>query len=225
MYKTDEFLERYRELENWANAKYGNEGIRTLVEEYLSGKIRNEVRYFRSVRNLLTHNPNKDVPLIELTDVFKDLFMRLCDKLMSNSSQIIIPYKNIYKREMSDKVLQTISYMKDQAYSYVPIMNNKKVWGVFSETTLFNIIGDGNNELIKEDTPLFKIGSYITEYTNDGVFDFINDNASTYDIMNMFSEAAENNRRLDVLYITTTGNKDGDLVGLVSVWDLPKLDP
>ena len=126
---------------------------------------------------------------------------------------------------MSDKVLQTISYMKDQAYSYVPIMNNKKVWGVFSETTLFNIIGDGNNELIKEDTPLFKIGSYITEYTNDGVFDFINDNASTYDIMNMFSEAAENNRRLDVLYITTTGNKDGDLVGLVTVWDLPKLDP
>ena len=224
MYKTDEFMERYRELENWANGKYGSDGIRTIEEEYLSGKARNEVRYFRSVRNLLAHNPNKEIPLIELTDDFKLRFKKLCDKLMSSSSKIIIPYKDIYKRVISDKVLPTISYMKEQSYSYVPIMNNKKIWGVFSENTLFNIIGDGNMELLNEDTPLFKIGSYITEYSNEGSFDFIKDNTSTYDIMNIFSTASENNRRLDALYITTTGDKDGDLVGLVTVWDLPKLD-
>ena len=37
------------------------------------------------------------------------------------------------------------------------------------------------------------------------------------------SDAINNRRRLDMLYITTTGDQNGDLVGLVSVWDISAL--
>ena len=127
MYDINEFRDLYIEFENWANAKYGRDGVKTMEEEHPDGKVRNDVKYFRHVRNLLTHNPNGCKPLVELTDEFKARFEAFCDKLMSSASQIAVPFKDIYKREISDKVIPTITHMKEKSYSHVPIMNGKKV--------------------------------------------------------------------------------------------------
>ena len=43
------------------------------------------------------------------------------------------------------------------------------------------------------------------------------------DIRRKFSESFNDGRRLDVIFITTTGDKSGDLVGLVTIWDLSSL--
>jgi hypothetical protein len=39
----------------------------------------------------------------------------------------------------------------------------------------------------------------------------------------MFAEAFDEGRRLDVIYITTSGDKNGDLTGLVTIWDISSL--
>ena len=224
MYSSTEFLELYKTLERWAETKYGDEGVKGIEQSHHDRRIQAEVRYFRSIRNVLSHNPNGcSKPLIELTDEFKVRFESLCNKLMDNISQVSIPLKEIYKREMSDKVVPTITYMKEKSFSYVPVMNGKKVWGVFSELALFNIVGDGNASLLNDELQLFNIGKYIAEYSVNGVFDFINSNASIDDIRRIFSEAADEGRRLDVLYITSTGNKSGDLMGLVTIWDISSI--
>ena len=143
MYKTSDFLELYISLERWAEVKYGEEGVKAIEENHHNKKVQNDVRYFRKVRNVLAHNPNgSSKPLIELTDEFKERFETLCNKLMGNISQISVPYKDIYKREMSDKVVPTINVMKEKSFSYVPVMNGKKVWGVFSESAIFNLVGE-----------------------------------------------------------------------------------
>ena len=162
MYNTTDFLELYTTLEGWAISKYGEEGVKGIEQCHHDRNIQREVRYFRSVRNLFSHNPNgSSKPLIELTDEFKERFERLCNHLMGNSAQISIPFKDIYKREMSDKVIPTIERMKEMSYTYVPVMNGKKIWGVFSESAIFNLVGDGNLSLIDNDIPFYKIGKYI----------------------------------------------------------------
>ena len=89
MYKTSDFLERYKSLEKWAEAKYGDEGVKGLEQELHDKRVQSEVRYFRSVRNLLSHNPNgSQKPFIELTDEFKARFEALCDQLMSSISRL-----------------------------------------------------------------------------------------------------------------------------------------
>ena len=224
MYNTTDFFELYTTLEGWAISKYGEEGVKGIEQCHHDRNIQREVRYFRSVRNLFSHNPNgSSKPLIELTDEFKERFERLCNHLMGNSAQISIPFKDIYKREMSDKVIPTIERMKEMSYTYVPVMNGKKIWGVFSESAIFNLVGDGNLSLIDNDIPFYKIGKYIAEYSKNGVFDFIGVNDSIDDIRRTFSDATNKGRRLDVLYITTTGDQKGDLVGLVTVWDISTL--
>lgn len=223
MYEISDFIEQYKVLEKWAYTKY-DDGINGLEQYHPDKRIQSDLTYFRKIRNVLSHNPNgTNKPLIELTDEFRERFETICHKLMNSVSEISIPYKDIFKREMSDKVISTISVMKERSFSHVPVMNGKKVWGVFSESAIFNIVGDGGTSLIQEDTPLFKIGKYISEYTKNGVFDFVGNNASIDDIRRMFAESFDDGRRLDVIYITTTGDKNGDLVGLVTIWDLSSL--
>ncbi len=68
MYKISDFLELYKSLERWAEAKYGEEGVKAIEENHHNKKVQNDVRYFRKVRNVLAHNPNgSSKPLIELT--------------------------------------------------------------------------------------------------------------------------------------------------------------
>ncbi len=223
MYSITDYLEHYKALEKWAYTKY-DDGVSGIEQYHPDKAIKSDVGYFRRVRNVLAHNPNGTTqPLIELTDEFKEKFETLRCKLMNNIAEISIPFKDIYKREISDKVMPTISVMKEKSYSYVPVMKGKKVWGVFSESAIFNIVGDGDVALIQEDPPLFKIGKYITEYSKTGVFDFAKANVSIDDIRRMFAEAFDEGRRLDVIYITTSGDKNGDLTGLVTIWDISSL--
>jgi len=220
MYDINEFKELYIKLESWANAKYGKDGMRSIEDEHSDGKVRYDMKYFRNIRNVLTHNPNGCNPLVELTDEFKLRFEGLCNRLMSSIMQVAVPYANIYKREMSDRVMPTIVRMKEKAYSHVPIMNAKKLWGVFSETALFNIVGDGNIAMINEEARLFEIGKYVTGDINGEFYDFIGEDASIEDARMRFYEAVEKNRRLELLCITTNGNKSGDLVAIVTIWDM-----
>ncbi len=220
MYKTEDFFERYKELEAWATANY-EDGVYGLEQSHHDKKVQSEITYFRKVRNLLAHNRNGlDKPLIELTDEFRDKFDALCNKLMDSISQIAVPYKDIYKREMSDKVLPTIATMKERTFSHVPVMNGKKVWGVFSESAIFDIVSDGSMSLIQDDTQFFKIGKYITEYSQSGIFDFMHSNTSIDNIRRAFIDAFDEGRKLDVIFITTTGDKNGDLKELVTIWDV-----
>ena len=224
MYNSDDFLRRYREFETWAKNAYGEEGVYRLEKYHNESKIRNSVFYFRCVRNILSHNINdKKEPYIILTDAFKERFEQFCHNLMDNISQIYIPKNEIFMREMHHKIIPTITVMKKKSFSYVPVMDGNKVCGVFSEATLFDYISDGKASDIDENMQLMNMQSYITKYSENGNYDFASVEATIEDVRGIFTEAINNGRRLDMLYITTTGDQDGDLVGLVSIWDISKL--
>ena len=224
MYKTEDFLNRYRELEEWANGKYGYDCLKRVEDTFYNVNIQKEIRYFKNVRNVLSHNcNNNDDPYIVLTEAFKDRFEKLCWYLMDNVSQIYVPYNQIYKRQMNDRIFPTISIMKKKCYSYVPIMNNRKVWGVFSEVAVFDIVGDGKATAISDDMQLMEMSQYITKYSREGSFDFAGEDATIDDIRNFFIDEIGKGRRLDVIFITTTGDMHGDLLGLVTIWDITSL--
>lgn len=144
MYKADEFLEKYSVFEEWANLKYGGGGLWYLEENHHDRNIRKEIRYFRTVRNFLTHNPYETPePFILLTDVFKDRFDRLRSKLMDKITSVCIPYDNVYKCKMADKVMPTISVMRDKIYTYVPIMKVERYGACFVNPPYLIWLGKG----------------------------------------------------------------------------------
>ena len=118
---------------------------------------------------------------------------------------------------------EPFNVMKERSYSYVPVMNGKKIWGVFGESTVFKLISGEDAHLIQENPEMLKIAKYITEYSSEGSFEFMGRSASIDDIRRKFSDAFADGRRLDVIYITSTGDKNGDLDSLVTIWDISSL--
>ena len=227
MYNTVDFINQYIKLEEWANNKYGEGCLKEFEDSPFDYKTRNELFYFRKVRNLVAHSRNRNNKsqdaFIKLTDAFKARFDRTCRNLMDSIQSVCVPYEDIYKCIMRDKVLPTISVMREKVYTNVPIMKGKSVWGVFSESTIFEVVGDGKMAPFNEKTEFFEIRKYIIDYSRNGIYDFASCEDSIDYVCKMFSDATRHGRRLDVIFITSNGNKDGDLVGLITVWDIAKL--
>jgi len=226
MYSIDEYLELFRELEKWSFKKYNDaDSIKGIENKHPNYGIRKSACYFRLVRNNLTHYPNGKgkKQLILLTDEFKAQFEAFYNYLIGSIKQISVPWDKIKKVEKSDMVMPTVKMMRDLSYTYVPVMNGKKVWGVFSESAIFKIVSDGYLSLIDGNVSLYKIEKYISVYTKDGVYDFISNKATIDEVCTMFSDAVQIGRRLDVIYVTTTGDENGDLVGMVTVWDIANI--
>lgn len=213
-----DFLKKYNLLEQWC-VNRGYKDVYDFEANETWGATRNELKYYRNIRNALTHNPRVEKRMV-LTEVFVKDFEKLCHSLMAELKDVAISIDDIFRRQMSDTIGPTIRVMKERVFTHTPIMNGKRVWGVFSENTLFNLAGKDEFSRFNGSTTFLDIASYITEYNRTSVYDFISPNVSLDDVKKKFRNATENGRKLEVLFITTTGSRDGNLVGMITVWDL-----
>lgn len=221
MYKKEDFITDFSQLEQWCkdhNYRDVND-LETCLAPYTT--LRNDLYFFRKIRNFYAHHPNADKRL-KLTDVYKSDFQALCRMFMAELSESVIPESEIFKQKLSDPIGPAIKVMKEHAYTHIPIMTGERVWGVFSESTLFDLAGKGLLSKIDESTRFVDFGSTIS-YRKNGVYDFVDSNVSLDDIRRIFNDAMKERRKLDVLFITSTGTKDGNLLGMITVWDIAAL--
>lgn len=221
MYKKEDFITDFSQFEQWCkdhNYKDVND-LENCLTPYTT--LRNDIYFFRKIRNFYAHHPNADKRL-KLTDVYKSDFLALCRMFMAELSEIAIPESEIFKQKLSDPIGPAIKVMKEHVYTHIPIMTGGRVWGVFSESTLFDLAGKGLLSKIDESTRFVDFGSTIS-YRKNGVYDFVDSNASLEDIRRIFNDAKKEKRKLDVLFITSTGTKDGNLLGMITVWDIATL--
>ena len=218
MYKLEEFISDYSQFEQWCkdNDYRDVNDLELRLEPYT--RLRNDLYFYRKIRNFFAHHPRAEKRL-KMTEVFKSDFQSLCKTFMANLSEIAIPESQIYKQKMIDPIGPAIRIMKEKVYTHIPVMMGNKVWGVFSENTLFNLAGRGNISKLNESTRFVDLASTIT-YHKGGVYDFINQDVSLEDIRRVFFEAVNSRRKLEVLFITSTGTKDGDLLGMITIWDI-----
>lgn len=218
MYKKDDFITDFSQFEQWCkdhDYKDVND-LEVRLTPYTT--MRNDLYFFRKIRNFYAHHPNADKRL-KLTDTFKSDFLALCKKFTAELSEIVIPESDIFKQKLSDPLGPAIKVMKERVFTHIPIMTGQRVWGVFSESTLFDLAGKGNLSKINESTRFVDFGSSIT-YRKTGVYDFVDSNATLDDIRRIFYDEISKRRKLEVLFITSTGTTEGNLLGMITVWDL-----
>ena len=221
MYKKEDFITDFSQFEQWCKDHDYRDvnDLEVRLTPYTT--MRNDLYFFRKIRNFYAHHPNADKRL-KLTDTFKSDFLALCKKFTAELSEIVIPESDIFKQKLSDPIGLAIKVMKERVFTHIPIMTGQRVWGVFSESTLFDLAGKGNISKINESTRFVDFGSSIT-YRKTGVYDFVDSNATLDDIRRFFYDEISKRRKLEVLFFTSTGTKDGNLLGMITVWDIAAL--
>lgn len=121
---------------------------------------------------------------------------------------------------MKDSVIETIEVMREKSYTHIPIMDGKRVIGIFDENALFCYVAD--HGIVDLDGLTFK---EIIEYLSlDGremeVFTIHNRQTYVDELQEEFQKQFDNNKRLGVPFITEHGKPNEAISHMLTAWDV-----
>lgn len=227
---TQEFLNLFRELEMLIRRKHDLGGdtsaVAWLIKNQQSryGNISAELNYCREVRNLLSHNPKlKEGYLVEPSDAMletlRSTILRIEKPPLALNAGIRI--EKVFWREMGDRVRPAMIEMAAKGYTHVPILDDGRVVGVFSENTLLSCLIAEEIFEISDDSRFSDIGDLLLlEAHASESFRFISKLATVGDAALLFSNAQRRTDRIGMMFVTADGRPSQRILGIVTPWDL-----
>lgn len=231
---SDNFLIIYNELDKYMR-DYLKEGTET-PHSHLIRKMSEKNKVFRrnkdllytyaNLRNAIVHNPDKrdSDPIAEPHDNTIKKYNQIKEFVMNPPKAletVAIPFQDIYTTTLTSRALDLMGIMERRLYSHIPVIDNGKMVGIFSENTVFSYITKNKDSLILEADLVSKFEDFIGVERNESeYYAFVKKDALLVDIEEMFQHGIKNNKRLAVAFITENGKQNEKLLGLITVWDL-----
>lgn len=227
------FLEEFKKLETKLKtiANKGDEthfsDILNIVENknYVVKVKRQIIQSLYALRNIIAHG-DRDKYLAEINNLaFEEIDKIL--KLLNNPPKANQIFKvNVFVAQTDDKTEDIVKKMNKMIYTHVPIYNNGKYIGTFSENTLLSWLADNidNGKADFRKSRLIDINKKYLNSPND-IVSFIPEQMDIFEIKKRFEEAVKHGKRLGALFITPSGDKNHfPPTGIVTAYDLSKID-
>ena len=227
MTRADEFLELYKKLEAIVANHYGNrkEGgsVAKLGRRSEFRHIREELDYIRDVRNLLAHRPRiSDDYVVEPSEGMLSLIKKVIEKVErpSIADNIMVKTEDVIAYNKGDFVIPALKKMNEKAISYIPILNEGRVCGVFSERTFIECTISGDQK-IDDGTMFYEIEEALSLNSSNVVkFLFADRKTPIDDLSDLFDEAAQNGQKVGMIFVTEHGKESEALLGIITAWDV-----
>lgn len=218
--KAQQFLERYREIEEWVLNNLNVVEMKDLEQMPQYKSLRSNLSFCRILRNLLSHYDwsKAGTDMIVVTDQAVRQVNNLYYSLNPITlMRIAIRAGQIFAPASTDSVLNAIKVMHRNDYSYIPIVDNHRIVGVFSIKTLLQIAAEDKILELTDRLTFQDILDFIRITENpENQYAFINPNTSVEDASWLFRRSNQRKKKLDVLFITDNGKADGLLQGMLT---------
>lgn len=190
---------------------------------------KNDLKEFAELRNAIVHNTHfSGKPYGEVIAEPHEYVVEMYEELLTKITKPITA-KDIYKRtddisvytaSKDSIIIDIIESMYNKDYTCVPILENKKLIGVFSENVLLSYIAlkrdyHFNKTRISDIIDLTDINKHQGEY-----FEFCKVNDTIFDIKELFNNKKKNHKRLEMIFVTGNGNRNEEILGVITAWDL-----
>jgi predicted transcriptional regulator len=194
--------------------------INPTIKEYA-----NDLRELAELRNALVHE-KRELIFAEVTDIAVDFSKKIYELIINPPLAIDIANKPVYCCSVNDNLLEQLKIMKENIYTHVPIYNGNNFIGILSESSIFNWLGDIKDfDRSLANMKIRDIEKYLDIYNRSNeYFEFVTKNENVYLIKQWFIEAIKNQKRLGAVFITEDGTQNGEILGIITAWDLPKID-
>jgi len=230
----EEFLNIYNELDaimrKWLNC--GENVSHMYIIDQLGqrrgpvGTHKEELKLYARLRNAIIHNPYSETidPIAEPHVTIVKRYAELKEKILNPPKvlAIAVPASKIYSTTMDDYALQIMRVMDKKVYTYVPVLDaNGQIVGVFSESAVFSYLVKnevckvGADTIIKEFEEVIPIESHASE-----TFEFVTPKTTLAEVQDLFEHGLTERQRLGVVYVTDSGKRAGQLLGMITAWDL-----
>ncbi len=229
------FVDIYNELDHYMRNKlraapYIDHGqlLREMAEKQLIFKEHvTELRLFSEIRNLIVHNPYPHVnPIFKpheyLIERYEEIFNKI--KHPPKAMSIAIPTSTIFTVGLSSKVHDVLEVMVKKTYTYVPVMENGKFMGVFSESVLACYFAENKDFIVGKDAMVDEFRDFLPfEKHPNEYFAFVARDTLLSEVIEIFQSNLKVRKRIGVVYITERGKKEEKLLGMITAWDIAGL--
>ena len=222
--KANQFLERYREIEEWVLNNLNISEMKDLEQMPQYKSIRSNLAFCRMLRNLLSHydwsKGGNDTVIVTNQAVrqVNNLYYSLNPVTLM---RVAIRVGQIFAPSPSDSVLAAVKVMQRNDYSYIPIVENHRIVGVFSTKTIMHLVAESNTIHFSETLKFSEIADIIRlKEESEAHYGFIHSNMNLEDVNGKFQRSKTRRKRLDVLFITDNGKYNGTLQGMITPVDL-----
>ena len=231
---SERFLTTYNELDKYMR-KYLKENERIPHSELIRKmtkvsrifiKHEYELRQYADLRNSIVHNPDKGYadPIAEPHDYIVSQYENIKNKVLNPPvalDHIAIKANNIFTTTLNSNALNVMKQMNENTFTHVPVIEDGKIIGVFSEDTIFSYITKDQGAiideclLIKDFADFLPFSNHQSEY-----YEFVPKNTLVIDIEEIFRNGIKDKKRISVIFVTEKGRQNEKLLGLITVWDL-----
>ncbi len=230
----DEFITIYNELDDFMREELDQDHwtshsdlIRQMAKKNKVFNIyMDELLSFARLRNAIVHNPYNRYaqPIADPHDYVVEKYKKILDYVLRPAralDTIAIKGKDIYTARLDDRALAIMVAMNKYAYTHVPIIEDGRFVGVFSENTVFSYIVNSVNGLLEKEAKIRDFSEFIPIDKHESEsFEFVSRETTVIDIEEMFAKELRQEKRLAVVFITDNGDPNEKLLGLVTAWDV-----
>jgi len=232
--QSSEFLSIYNELDKFMRRNLAvEEGIShsKLIDDMAkkNSAFRNnkdDLKLYAKLRNAIVHNsfgPQID-PIAEPHQEIVQKYAEIKSSAMHPPNALetlAIRRKDIFTASLQDNALSVMQKMNDNIFTHVPVLLNEKVYGIFSENTVFSYFVSQKEAIFDETLKIDDFKEVIKlDFPKSVTFLFARKNSTVYDIEEMFNKEFKCHKRIAVVYITDTGKQSESLLGMITPWDV-----
>ena len=184
-----------------------------------------DLKLFAELRNLLIHNPYPDQanPLIVPHEYIVKKYEEIRNAVLHPKKAIDIAIKAqfIYSTSLEANAIDVMNEMDEKTFTHVPVIDNGKMIGVFSENTLLAYLVKNEDTIILKDTKISEFKDLIGfDKHKSEYFEFVPKNTLLSDVENLFQEGLKKRKRIAVIYVTEHGTQEEKLLGMITAWDI-----
>ncbi len=227
------FQEIYNQLDNHLRNKLNLE--HNVPHTYLIKEIsktdrlirnqKNELIQFAQLRNAIVHNPDRSVahPIAEPHKIIVERYEDILEQILNpvKALDVAIPNANIYSTTLDKKAMDVMSIMNEKIFTHVPVLNDDKIFGVFSENVVFSYLVKNEIAIVEKDTRISEFKDFLPLDNHPSeFFKFVPKSALLIEIQELFEDELKSNLRLGAVFITNSGNQNEKLLGLITAWDI-----
>lgn len=230
---SERFLQIYNELDDYMrkNLKVEMFVDHGLLLKQMADKNRvfseyyKDLKTFADMRNLLVHNPYKGSadPILIPHEYIVNRYEYIKNQVIHprKALSIAVPAHLIYTTTLSDNALKVIETMNQKTYTHVPVLDEKKMIGIFSENTILSYLSHHKEALILKDMKIEEFKDFIplNKHLSE-TFEFVGRHALLLDVEELFRKNLALRKRVGMVFITNSGKKDEELLGILTSWDI-----
>lgn len=235
MSRAEEYRVEFNKLETILKKRAGAKSedsissvVSSLVNTHKDRVVRQferDIRQFIELRNAIIHqSTNKAIaePYDETVAALRELIINI----EQPKTAWDIAVKELIKVGLNDKLSEVVKLMAQMHITSLPIVQDGKVNGFMSESTIVKIVDksfeDGGaliDEAIIEDV------EFDHPYGDDSdIYAYVTRRVTVYEIEDMFNDAIKKGKRLLAILVSDKGDASATPLGIITAWDLHKID-